>query len=130
GVPIGEIGCLAAIAGTMDVPTTFLSGDDKACAEALSLIPNMVTMETKKGLGIELALHLSAERARQAIREGASRAVRSQKNIPPLLIDPPYELEIRVQEGRSIDGYLERGMERLDARTVIKRGSDLMALFQ
>src|ERR1041385_2301860 len=65
---IGEIGCLAAIAGAMGVPTVFLSGDDKACAEATALNPQMVTVATKQGLGIELALHLSASRARQAIR--------------------------------------------------------------
>jgi D-amino peptidase len=130
GELIGEIGCLAAVAGAMGVPTAFLSGDDKACAEAQALISEMVTVATKQGLGVELALHLSAERARQAIREGASRAVRSLKGMAPLVLDPPYALEIRVQEGRSLGGYLERGMERLDARTVVKRGTDLIALFQ
>jgi D-amino peptidase len=130
GELIGEIGCLAAIAGEMGVPTAFLSGDEKACVEARLLVPDMVTVETKKGLGIELALHLPAEHARQAIQEGAVRAVRSLKQIAPLRIDPPYELEIRVQEDRSIEGYLKRGMEQLDARTVVKRGPDLLALFQ
>lgn len=130
GELIGEIGCLAAVAGAMGVPTAFLSGDDKACAEALSLMPDIVTVATKKGLGIELALHLSAERARQALREGAACAVQSLRQIAPLRIEPSYELEIRVQEDRSIEGYLKRGMEQIDARTVVKRGSDLLALFQ
>ena len=130
GALIGEIGCLAAMAGSLGVPTAFLSGDDKACAEARALVPNIITVETKQGLGIELALHLSAESARQAIREGASHAMRSLQHIAPLVLEPPYELEIRVQEGRSIGGYLERGMERLDSRTVIQRGPDLIALFR
>jgi hypothetical protein len=47
GCPIGEIGCLAAIAGAMEVPTVFLSGDDKACAKAAALNPQMVTVATK-----------------------------------------------------------------------------------
>src|ERR1051326_3394278 len=43
---IGEIGCLAAIAGSMGIPTVFLSGDDKACAEAEALQPEIVTVPT------------------------------------------------------------------------------------
>jgi D-amino peptidase len=108
----------------------FLSGDDKACAEAKALIPDIVTVETKKGLGVELALHLSVEASRKAIRAGVAQAVKSARHIPRLMIAPPYELEIRVQEGYSINTYLEYGMERIDAQTVIKRGNDLIAVFQ
>ncbi len=128
GRPIGEIGCLAAIAGAMGVPTVFLSGDDKACAEAAALQPQMMTVATKQGLGIELALHLSATRARQAIREGAARAIPLLPTIRPVLIQPPYELEIRVLEGCSIENYLRSGMQQLDERTVLRRGEDLLAL--
>jgi D-amino peptidase len=51
GSLIGEIGCVAAMAGVMGIPTVFLSGDDKACAEARALIPDIVTVQTKQGLG-------------------------------------------------------------------------------
>jgi len=129
GCLIGEIGCLAAIAGAMSVPTVFLSGDDKACAEACALNARMVTVAVKQGLGIELALHLSASRAREAIRAGAARAVRLIPTIRPITIAPPYELEIRVQEGCSIESYLQSGMERVDELTVIKRGEEILALF-
>jgi D-amino peptidase len=127
---VGEIGCVAAMAGAMGVPVIFLSGDDKACAEAHAVIPGIVTVATKQGLGVELALHLSAERARREIRAGAARAVRVLPEITPLAMAAPYELEIRVQEGCSIGGYLERGMERIDARTVVKRSPDLIELFR
>jgi len=126
---IGEIGCLAALAGNMGVPTIFLSGDDKACAEAAALQPQMETVPTKQGLGIELALHLSAYRARQAIRDGAARAIQLLPTIAPVRIPPPYELEIRVLEGCSIATYLQSGMEPLDERTVLRRSEDLLALF-
>jgi D-amino peptidase len=127
---IGEIGCLAAIAGSLGVPTVFLSGDDKACAEAEALHPQIVTVPTKQGLGIELALHLSAPRAHQAIREGAARAVQRIPTISPVLIHPPYELEIRVQEGCSIESYLKSGMQPLDERTVTRRSEELLKLFE
>jgi len=126
---IGEIGCLAAIAGAMGVPTVFLSGDDRACAEAIALHPQIVTVPTKQGLGIELALHLSAARARQAICAGAVWAIRLLPTIAPVLIQPPYELEIRVLEGCSIATYLQAGMQQRDERSVSRRGEDLLALF-
>ncbi|HZP83261.1 MAG TPA: M55 family metallopeptidase [Chthonomonadaceae bacterium] len=126
---IGEIGCFAAMAGSLGVPTIFLSGDDKACAEAAALIPDIVTVATKQGMGIELALHLSAQRAREEIRAGARRAIEQLSGLAPFRIEPPYTLEIRVLEGQSIGGYLERGAEKRDDRTVLRRSDDLLALF-
>ena len=126
---IGEIGCLAAIAGAMGVPTIFLSGDDKACAEAEALEPGIVTAAVKEGLGIELALHLSAPRAHAAIRVGAARAIERIPDIQPIAIAPPYELEIRVQERCSIESYLNAGMTRVDERTVVRRGDEILPLF-
>jgi D-aminopeptidase len=113
----------------MRVPTVFLSGDDKACAEAAAHNPQMVTVATKQGLGIELALHLSAPRARQAIRAGAVRAVQLIPKIRPVIIEPPYELEIRVLEGCSVESYLQSRMQQAVERTVIRRGPELLALF-
>jgi D-amino peptidase len=122
--PIGEFGCRAAMAGALGIPTVFVAGDDKACAEARALVPEIVTVETKQGLGIELALHLSAERARRAIRAGAAEAVRAIPRIPSFRIDPPYRLEIRVLEGVEIRSYLKPGWEQVDERTVVRQSGD------
>lgn len=127
---VGEIGCLSAMAGALDIPTIFLSGDDKACAEVRALIPNIVTVETKQGLGVELALHLSADRARREIRAGVRRAVETLPEISPYKIEPPYELEISVLDGCSIGRYLERGFTSVDSQTVVRRNDNLIALFQ
>jgi len=129
GVLMGEFGCRAALAGSYGVPTVFISGDDKACAEAQALVPNIVTVETKKGLGIELALHLSPQRAQRNIRLAAANAVRHLRDVPPFKIDPPYEQEIRVLDGCSIEGYLQRGAEKIDDRTVVKRSENICELF-
>ena len=59
GAPIGEFGCRAALAGSFGIPTLFLAGDDKAATEALALVPDLVTAVTKRGLGVQAALHLS-----------------------------------------------------------------------
>ncbi len=125
---IGEIGCLAAMAGSYGVPTVFLAGDDKACAEALALVPHIVTVATKQGMGIELALHLSVEQAYRAIRSGAAAAVRCIQDIAPYTINPPFELEIRVREECSIDGHLQSGADKIDERTVLRRADNLCDL--
>jgi D-amino peptidase len=129
GQLIGEFGCRAAMAGSFGVPTIFLSGDDKACAEAKSLVPNILTVETKKGWGVELALHLSPQKAQRYIRVVAFNAIRRIRDIPPFTIDPPYEQEIRVLEGCSIEGYLKRGAEKVDERTVVRRSENICELF-
>ncbi len=130
GTLVGEIACVSAMAGAFNVPAIFLSGDDKACAEARVLIPNIKTAPTKEGLGIELALHLSPERARGEIRSGARHAVHSMAQIHPVALTAPYELEVRMLEGCSIGRYLERGYVRVDASTVVRRTLDLISLFQ
>jgi D-amino peptidase len=129
GAFIGEIGCFAAMAGMYDIPTVFLSGDDKACAEAAALIPGIITVPTKQGMGIELALHLSVQRAREDIRAGAALAMERMPSIRPFRVDPPYSLEIRVLEGQSVESYLKGGAEKVDERTIVKRSRNLLDLF-
>jgi len=130
GQLVGEIGCIAARFGELGVPVIFLAGDDKACAEARMHIPEIVTVATKEGLGIQRALHLSAITARQHIREGAARAVQKMKEIKPYHIDPPYVLEIRVLEGINIDNWAKRGdYEVVDSRTVRRRAASINGLF-
>lgn len=130
GQPIGEFGMRAYMAGTLfGVPVAFLSGDDKAVAEAQALVPALVGVATKQGTGLESALSLGPGRARRLIREGAAAACRRvlAREIAPVRLDPPYEWEVRVKEGQetALAGYLRReGAERLDERTAIIRTSD------
>ena len=129
GLPIGEFGCRAAMAGEFEVPTVFISGDDKAVIEAKQLISNIYAVETKRGLGQELALHLSPQKSRESIRKTVAEACRNINQITPLKIEPPYEQEIRVLEGQSIEGYLRRGAVRVDDRTVVKSADTICKLF-
>jgi D-amino peptidase len=130
GAPIGEFGMRAYMAGSLfDVPVAFLSGDDKAVAEALALVPNLVGVATKTGTGLESAISLGPGKARRLIREGAAKAAKRVRKgkIAPVTLDPPYEWEVRVLEGQeaSLAGYLRRdGATQLDARTAVIRTQD------
>lgn len=105
GRPIGEFGCRAALAGSYGIPTLFLAGDDQAVREAKQLVPDLVGVATKRGLGIEAALHLSPARSREQIRAAATEAMGRIRWIPPYRVAGPYALEIR---------YLEEQQGRLD----------------
>ena len=99
GVFIGEFAAHALQAGYWNVPTIFLSGDDKAALEAKLFVPEIETVVTKYGKGLEKAEHLDPEEACRNIREGAARAVRRMYEIPPFTaIQPPYEFEARFYE--------------------------------
>jgi D-amino peptidase len=136
GQPIGEFGMRAYMAGTLfDVPVAFLSGDDKAVREAQALVPGIVGVATKTGTGLESAISLAPSKARKLIREGAAKAVRNVRKgkVEPVKLDPPYEWEVRVKEGKeaSLQGYLKRnGAEQRDSRTAVIRTSDPRAVMR
>ncbi|MGD8238332.1 MAG: M55 family metallopeptidase [Armatimonadota bacterium] len=129
GIEMGEFGCRAAMAGAIGVPTVFIAGDDKAVAEAKALIPGIYGAAVKQGLGRELAMHLSPAKARELVRQTAAEACAHIADIPPFVLDPPYEQEIRVLEGASTSGYIKRGAEEIDERTVVKRSDNICDLF-
>ena len=128
GIRVGEFGARAMMAATFRVPTVFISGDDKAVAEACTLIPAVKAATVKWGLGYELARHLSPPAARELIRVTAADAVREIHNVPVLDVKPPFEQEIRVKSGISIEQYLRIGAERKDERTVVLRSTDICDL--
>ncbi len=119
GVPMGEFGCRAAMAGELGIPTVFVSGDDKAVAEAKALLPGIVGVAVKEGLGLELALHLPVVEARARIREGAAEAIRRAGEIPPVMVAPPYELEVRYLAGQAAPPRLAGNARLVDDRTVV-----------
>ena len=135
GVPFGEFGLGAPMAGTLfGVPAAFLAGDDKAVAEALALVPELVGVVTKVGLGLEAARSLSPNQARALIRSGAAEACRRVQagRIPPVRIPPPYRLEVRVLPGQEarLQGYLQRGFSQRDERTAVLETDDPRAVLR
>lgn len=136
GEPIGEFGMRAYLAGTVfDVPVAFLSGDDKAVAEAERLAPGLVGVAVKEGTGLESAISLGPGEARLRIFKGARRASKRvlEKEVAPVKLAPPYEWEVRVKEGQeqALESYLRRpGAERLDDRTAVIRSDDPRAVMR
>ncbi|MCD6519299.1 MAG: M55 family metallopeptidase [Anaerolineae bacterium] len=126
GLELGEFGCRAALAGSYGVPTVFISGDDKAIAEARELVPNIYGAQVKIGLGPQVALHLAPEDARDLIRQVAAEATAHIHEIEPFVIPgPPYKQEIKIWARTDPVDYLLRGFQQIDARTFIKEADRL-----
>jgi len=128
GIELGEFGCRAALAGSLGVPTVFVSGDDKMMAEARALVPSIRGAQVKVGLGPQLALHLAPEDARDVIRSVAREATLHADDIPSYVIPGPYEQEIRIWGRTDTVGYLRQGFRQLDARTFVKTAENLWDL--
>jgi D-amino peptidase len=130
GITMGEFGCRAALAGSLGMRTVYISGDDKAVAEAKALVPGIHGAVVKEGYGIEMAIHLSPQRARDVIRETAQQAIQDVGSIPPFVMDPPYEQEIRFLKNVDVTSYHGRpGARQLDDRTFVIRSDRLADLF-
>lgn len=134
GLELGEFGCRAALAGSMGVPTLFVSGDDTMIAEARALIPDIYGAQVKIGLGPQLALHLAPEDARDLIRDTSADAASAlftaqAGEIEPFVIDgPPYEQEIRIAGRTDPNPLLRQGFAQVDALTFVKTAERLQDL--
>jgi len=125
GLELGEFGCRAALAGSHGVPTVFVSGDDAMMREARELVPNIHCAQVKVGLGLELALHLAPEDARDVIRVAAREAVTHMEGIEPFVIPGPYTQEIMIWGRTDTAGYVSRGFTQTGPRTLIKHAERL-----
>ena len=92
GVESGELAQCAAVAGHYGVPTIMVTGDEATCREAGKFFGSeCVTVAVKRGITREAAELYPFDETRQALYEGARRAVAA---IPRC---QPYKLSLPVQ---------------------------------
>lgn len=96
GIPTGEVGIDAGIAGDHNVPTILVSGDDKVCREAQELLPGVVTAQVKVGLSCQGGQLLSREASREQIVSRSSIAVRDAASIEPLRVELPVTMRLEL----------------------------------
>ncbi|RLE80918.1 MAG: aminopeptidase [Thermoprotei archaeon] len=133
GVKVGEIGLMAAIAGYYDVPVGLVTGCEKACEEARKLLGDVEFVVTKRGYGRNYAITLSPKKARKLIREASKRAVTRAKKgeFKPFRVESPVELKIVYNKTVFADSFEGKPMiERLDSRTILCRGDDLLKVLR
>ena len=121
GISVGEYGTLALCAMELGVPTILACGERALAEEAEELTPGVVAVAVKHGLlpdGLDeldvheyrqaklSAVHLSPQKARELIRDGAVRAMERLKEAPASFkypeVHPPY---VRVDRFRKTDAF-------------------------
>ena len=92
GREFGEIETRAALAGWFGVPVVFLSGDQAAADDLLSIVPEAETAVVKEGLGYYSCLSLTAEKAQELIERKAALALTRVGQVRPYRLEGPVSI--------------------------------------
>ncbi len=93
GMPIGEIGVDAIIAGEHGVPVVLVTGDDKTMKEAKKWIPGVVTCEVKKGTSHLTGKCMPADEAHALIKKKTIEALGKKDSIKPVKTSYPATMK-------------------------------------
>jgi len=126
GKPTGEIGGRVLLAGAMNVPVIMLSGDTAACKEFHDLIPGGECAEVKSGVSRTAGYMISHSAACALIREKAQKAMKRLEEFKAYKIAGPVEVKIEFTTSAGARFDLREGVERLNDRTWVFRGKDIM----
>jgi D-amino peptidase len=109
GVESGELAQCAAIAGYYNIPTIMVTGDVATCREATKFFGSeCVTVAVKRGISREAAELYPFDDTRQALYEGARKAVEALPKCKPYKLSLPIKAkkEYLVFDGPSKEGRL------------------------
>lgn len=126
---VGEIGIDASILGCFNVPVALITGCGKAVEEARSLLGNIEGVSLKEGFGRNFAICLPPARSRILIKEAAKRAVEraNMGDFKQFKVKPPITVKVEYSHPNYADAQSNvSGVDRVDARTIIVRSSDLL----
>lgn len=128
GKPVGEIETVAALAGAYDSPVIFLSGDRAAADDLRAIVPNAEVAVVKQGSSNYSCLSLSAQAARDLIREHATRAMKMLGQIKPYRVEGPVTIQVEYTPRYvfGVEPPSGPGVEVLDGRTVRFSGKDFL----
>jgi D-amino peptidase len=125
-VAVGETGINAALCGHWGCPVLLVTGDDAVCDEATELLgTGVTTVAVKRGLGKFSARSMTPKRAREAIEDGAKRALANPKAVPPYDPGRPCEIRVEFKDTHPTDEFARKhGVERPEPRTIVSRADD------
>jgi D-amino peptidase len=129
-VEVGEYGVNAALAGYFNVPVALITGDQTACAQAKELLgEDLETVIVKEAVGRVAAKNLHPTRARDLIRAGAERAVKSKR--APYVVAAPITLRLAFARSTQAEqASLIPGVQRTAPRVVELTLDDYAILFR
>ncbi len=119
GVRCSEATINAALAGFHGVPVVLITGDRTTIEDARAQMPWITGVVVKESIGHFSVNSLSPQAAREAIREGAKRAIETRDRAKPFVFDAPITLDIDFVGTEHADFVeLMPGFERCGGRSV------------
>lgn len=129
GITVGEPGFNAAIAGHFGVPVALVCGDDTVDTEVGALMPWAERVITKWAISPLSARNLTPKASQKRIREGAKRALDRLSEMKPLVLETPIRFEVDFMQPIYADPAADiPGVERVDGRTLIYTGADMLEI--
>ena len=131
GIPVGETGINAGIAGYFGVPVVLVTGDDEVSKEARTLLPGVRTATVKWAVTRQSARCLPPAKARQLIEEEAEKALRDLASAKAWLPSSPVTFKIEFKDsGLAENAARMPHAEVLDPRTVSFTADDYLTAFK
>jgi D-amino peptidase len=91
---LSEGSMAAALAGDLDIPTVFVSGDNLLTQEMKEKIPEIEIAAVKKSIGPYMARSLMPERSCEMIYDGVQKGLERIKEIKPFKIPGPIKVNL------------------------------------
>ncbi len=129
GIPMGEAGINAAVAGAMGVPIGLVTGDQAVVEEAQRLFAPPASVAVKQAMTRNAARCLPPAVAHERIETAAADAVRLRGQ--PYILPPPMTIEVTFIRTDMADmAEMIPGALRVDDRTVSYQHDDMLVLFR
>jgi len=117
----------ASVAGELGVPLIFVATDEKGCEEALSFMPWIETVVTKKGYGRNCAHSKHPAVVEEEIYQSVHRVVERMDEMNPFSFDQPVEIEIEFKKvHQALKASIRRPGWRFCGWTCLKKELDTM----
>ena len=99
---VGEIGIDAAIAAEHKVPVILVTGDDKACKEAVLWIKNVRACQVKTSYSSQGTRLIIPAAAHELIREMTVDAIKGRRRVKPIKVEYPATLRYEMVERNAV----------------------------
>ena len=99
GIPVGEIGVEAGMAGDSGVPLVLVTADSAGCQEAKALVPGVMTVCVKEALGDTWALCYNPKDTWEMLYKAGEALARGAFDVQPLHYGEPVKLTIELEQG-------------------------------
>jgi D-amino peptidase len=126
----GEAAFNAALAGHFKVPVALVTGDATAVAQTKKLLPQVEAVAVKEPIGRFAARSYQPVEARRRIKEGVARALKRARDLKPLAITRPVNLELDwITTAMADQCMMIPGMVRVNPRAVQYKARDVEQAF-